>query len=148
MKRIGSLICCLCLVSSIFALSSCKLLLKGNYQFLREREEIASIEIVRIGSYLDNITLEPRQTVLSKIENIDEFMNDFSKVNCSERFSDPTNPSEGETAIKIIYDGGEYELICRASQALFFDGIYHAEKGFYSFDQEQFEALITKYKAR
>jgi hypothetical protein len=130
------LICCF--------VSACRV--KETYDFLNATDEISDISIVAI-SFDEND--EVIQTEIRKIDNISAFLDDFKAVSCYIYFGDPTGVvSEGkeDTVIKITYQNGEYELINWKGQAedtLEKDFNFYA--GFSVFDEEQFEALITKY---
>ena len=114
------------------------------YDFLHPNSEIKSIEIVEIG-LIDNNLPEPEQKNIRVIDDIASFLNDFSKIDCFERRTNPSRPREGCALIKITYNNKEYELIDYNGQSVFRDGYYYAYSGWYSFDEDQFSALVSKY---
>ena len=71
--------------------------------------------------------------MISTVQDHSAFLSDFRDVKCNTFFGDPRGVYEGDIVVKITYDNGEYELIRSLG------------RGFYSFDQEQFNDLIEKY---
>ena len=114
---------------------------------MESTETISEISIVHL-SFDENSKLIENE--LSVIDDRQEFINSFRKIDCYVFFGDPlgVTPTGVEAkVIKIAYESGEYELINWQGQAK-----YTAERGFqyyagYSvFDQEQFEHLINDYQ--
>ena len=129
-----------------FPFTSCRH--KETYKLLNSIDEISHISIVDISFARDG---EIIQTVKQDIPNQDDFMNDFTAIDCYTYYGDPTGITpEGveDRVIKITYVNNEYELINWSGQAK-----YTEERGFryysgYSvFNEGQFELLITKYSS-
>ena len=117
------------LVFFVCALSAC---VKGSYEFLNDESEISTIEIVRLCEY-DRENNCFKEQLISTVQDHSAFLSDFRDVKCNTFFGDPRGVYEGDIVVKITYDNGEYELIRSLG------------RGFYSFDQEQFNDLIEKY---
>ena len=115
-----------------------------NYKYLDDPDQIISIEIVKCGEINSNGELP--QTLISKVENTNQFLQDFEKLECKLIFTDPTGVGTNIVAIKFNYPNGEYELISAGGQAN-----YTVQRGFQYyegdryFNQEQFDNLISKY---
>lgn len=120
-----------------------------EYDFLNSADKISEIAIVRLNFDDDGVLM---QTEIKKIENINEFLEDFKKIDCYIYFGDPISATpEGieDTVIKIIYVNNEYELINWNGQSEYTieRGLdYYA--GFNVFDEQQFEKLIEKYMSK
>lgn len=115
-----------------------------DYRFLHSMEEIDAIEIVKID--IDNSTGIIEQISICSIEDIDTFMDDFSRVTCYWHYSDPTAPGDDARVIKIGYNNGEYELIAADGQSQYTnDRLFQYYTGYRYFDEEQFDELISKY---
>lgn len=140
MKKISLLF----VISCLFLYSSCRC--SEEYNFLNPINEIKEIAIVKLD-FDDNGYL--METKIKTIENANEFLYDFQRVDCYIYFGDPTPATpEGieDTAIKILYQNNEYELINWNGQSKYTSEkglIYYA--GYRVFDEDQFETLIEKY---
>ena len=128
-------------------------LAETDFKFLHEISEIKSIEIVIIGEVerIENFSPEssvvvdnPNFDVVCYVQNIEQFIDDFSKVECFTSFP-PRSPSLGDIGIKIIYNNEDYDIICSSGQGEYRDGFYYSDSGKFSFDENQFDELINKY---
>ena len=117
---------------------------KIEYNFLDQESAITSIQIVRVYNYEFEWLLPKNQTVICEIDDIDTFLQKFSKVDCYLNKGTPTKVRPNKNIIKINYEGGHYELIDVNGQtkAYYDDGAYD---GYRYFDKEQFENLISEY---
>ena len=103
---------------------------------------IMNIEIVEVEENTPDIT----QTVVSNIEDIDGFIQDFLNVDCFLIATDPRGISKNCVAIKIIYSNGDYELIHASGQAEYTNETgFKNYVGYRYFDEAQFEQLISNY---
>ena len=117
---------------------------KVSYEYLGNPKQIISIEIVKCGEIDSNGKLP--QTLISKVENTNQFLQDFEKLECSLIFTDPKGLGTNIIAIKFNYPDGEYELISAEGQAHYtVERTFQYYKGYRTFDQEQFNDLISKY---
>ena len=137
MKRIISLIICITLCSLIFAGCSVK-----EYVFAQDKENIASIQIVSLKYvYGEGENEVPEEIFICEIENVSKFLKDFADVKVKS-INPPYDAKAltNATAIKIVYNNGEYEWItphCKASISDF--------NGTVTLDEKQFASLISKY---
>lgn len=122
-------------------LASCRK--SSAYDFLNPTNEISEIAVVEL-SFRENGDLT--ETEIQKIEDIQEFLDDFQDLPCYVYFGDPTGATpegDADTVIRIVYENGEYEWINWNGQSK-----YTLEKGFcyYAgyrvFDEQPFESLL------
>lgn len=141
MRKILSFFICCAETLSILLCTGCQ----HTYPFQWEQSEIASIEIVSL-KYMSLLDFCPEELEICSIENISDFISDFSKIDI-EKISPPNRSSSFQTptVIKITYNDGSYEQIapmgaevCRHDGSRVFYGVN-------TFDEEQFSALIKKY---
>lgn len=157
MRLFKSLTIFIVVISLCLSLVGCtslfKSLIKTDFEFLYESSEIKTIEIVIIGevekiedtsSTPSVIVDKPNFDVVCTVQDIEQFMDDLSEVDCS-MASPPRCPNVGDIGIKIIYNNEEYEIICSLGQAEYRDGFYYSDCGRHSFDETQFDELINKY---
>lgn len=128
----------------ILSLTSCRY--PKTYELLESTEAISEISVVQL-SFDENSRLIENE--LSVIDDRQEFINSFRKIDCYVFFGDPlgVTPTGVEAkVIKIAYESGEYELINWQGQAKYTaDGGFRYYAGYSVFDQEQFERLINHY---
>ena len=137
MKKTLSIIFCAILCLSFFTGCTPK-----EYTLSQDKENISSIQIVSLKYvYGEDENEVPEEIPICEIENISEFLEDFSQIEV-----DSIHPPyrlealAGDTVIKIVYNNGEYERI-------FPHGNDTADNfnGTNVLDEEQFAALIKKY---
>ena len=136
--------CIIFIIFFVFLFSSCRY--SEEYNFLNSINEIKEIAIVKLDFDDKGYLME---TKIKTIENTNEFLCDFQRVDCYIYFGDPipaTPEGVEDTVFKILYQSNEYKLINWNGQSK-----YTAEKGliYYAgynvFDENQFETLIKKY---
>lgn len=119
---------------------------KSNYVFIHSESEISKIEIGKVelvrdaDEYLVNVKSE--KELYS--EDIINLLVDFKKITCYKRVTDPGSIRSNETAIKITYSNGDFEIISKDSQASFI-GESYKYSGFYYFERDEFIELLNKY---
>ena len=139
MKKIALLLCAIVLLT---ALSACEY--KRDYNFLHDPSKIERIELVMIGE--EDFEDEIGQSTVCTIEDTDAFIADFSALDCYLIYTDPTAVEAGKTVIKIVYTGGEYELIGVGGQSRYTtEKQYNHYAGYRYFKTEDFQALLSKY---
>lgn len=120
-----------------------------QYDFLQSTAEIASVEIVEIGTISgwdeQKQTCLIDQSVIGRVQDIPSFLEEFCAVQCTLIFSDPKGVEEGDVAVKVTYANGDYELIGRGGQAKYKSGELGYGLGYRCFDEEQFHTCIAKY---
>lgn len=121
---------------------------KSTYDFVNPTDDIVAVAIVDLSFDLDDFLVE---TEVKQVDDIDGFLKAFCALDCYTWFGDPipvTQEGVEDTAIKITYANGEYELINWNGQSE-----YRTERGlkYYAgyrvFDEQQFEALIKNFLA-
>lgn len=157
MRLLRFLIILIIVISLCLLLVGCGFLFvaitKTDFDLLHEATEINSIEIVIIGEVKRiedtssdyTVAYEPSFDVICKIQEIEQFIEEFSEVDCFMRISDPSRPLEGDNGIKIVYNNGDYDIICAYGQGEYKNGTYDFERGYHSFDEVEFNTLINKY---
>ena len=141
MKKILSCIICFIGILFIFFCTGCR----HTYPFQQEQSEIASIEIVSL-KYVSSLDSEPEEVVICNIENISEFMSDFSEMDI--KTVSPPNRFESfqtPTIIKITYHDGTFEQIAPMGSMVGHPDGFQNFYGVNTFDNEEFAALIEKY---
>lgn len=137
MKNFRVLLMILGIISNI---CGCKSL--TGPEFYYDPNTIASVEIVLLGeSVPESLTFE--ETVLSKIDNVAEFLSRINTVERRPNWGEPICITEGDVAVKIVYSSGEYDLLTYDAQVLYRDG--QNRTGYTIFDQAKFDALIAEY---
>lgn len=132
---------CLLIILSAALFISCNNRVK--YQFLQSTSEIKSVEIVTVG---DMKSIENNQTTVCVIDDVDEFLEKFNKLDCYRHFSDPQGVGTNSTVIKIIYNNDDYELISWCGQSQYTSKYkFKYYKGFCNFDENQFNDFISTY---
>ena len=87
----------LLVIIMLLPLTGCSI--KVDYSYLNNPNQITSIEIVKCGEI--NSDGELPQTLISTVENIDQFLQDFEKIECFLIYTDPTAVGTNITAIKF-----------------------------------------------
>ena len=124
--------------------------LSVNYSFLQDMSNIDNIKIVEVGDLKKDEKI-PEIKVIVVIEDQRAFLDEFVELECQKLFDDPTGVCVGDTAIKIEYKNGDYELISENGQAEYcyseyYEGMfYNQHTGWYYFDREEIQAFINKW---
>ena len=133
---------CLCIVCLTVFFVGCKK--EVSYNFMQAQSEINVIEIVKIGE--PDVQGVNEQTILCTIDDITLFMEKFNELECYDHFGDPIGVYPDMEAIKIVYNNGEYELITPYGQAEYTQKRkYRNYVGYRSFDNKEFENLVSQY---
>ena len=82
---------------------------KIPYDFLQDVLEVKSGEIVDVTENIMDGQAE--QIVICTVEDSKAFMQELNELNCYLVLGDPIGIESKQTAIKIIYSDGEYDLI-------------------------------------
>ncbi len=141
MKKILSLIICCVEILSMLLCTGCR----HTYPFQQGQSEIASIEIVSL-KYVSSLDSEPEELVICNIENISEFMSDFSEMDI--KTVSPPNRFESfqtPTIVKITYHDGTFEQIAPMGSVVGRPDGFQNFYGVNTFDDKDFAALIEKY---
>lgn len=139
MKRIQPLILTIILMSLC---CSCGLI--GDQEYVCKVEDVAFVQIVSLDKYV-NGEYRYEYTVLSQIDDFESFINRLNGVKHSVNWGDPRQMEEGYIAIRIEYQNGDFDLLHSDAQWFNRDGTNNS--GYFFFDDEQFDALISDYMA-
>ncbi len=141
MKR-GLLISCI--LVTIVAFSCCSCGLVGEQRFSCNIEEVKSVQIVRLDEYIEG-QYRYDYTVLAEISNCETFVSDLNGLDYSVNWGDPRPMQTQYVVIKINYNNGDFDLI--HSNAQWFNRDGKNRNGYFFFDEEQFDKLISKYQS-
>ena len=141
MKIFKSKLYVLCIITMCF-LCSCGLLSPQSY--ICEIDNVESVQIITLDEYV-YAEYRYEYTVLTKISNSDiaNFIDRLHDVECSVNWGDPYQLNVGYTVIQICYKNGDFDFIHADAQWFNRSGVN--EPGFFFFDDEQLEALISDY---
>ncbi len=119
---------------------------KQEYPFIQDKSEISLIEIVSL-KYVFVESGDPEEIIICEVENISDFLNDFSRIDFDYRYPPTfTNYVNTPTVVKITYENGEYEWICPSGKGTYRHSneslVFH---GTAVLNDDQFAYLITKY---
>lgn len=115
-----------------------------EYNFLLPETAITSVEIVKLGmsEYWDKSPEE--QYSICQIEDITDFVKQFSEVDCFLNVAPPTKVDDESIVFKVSYGDDCYELIGVNGQSKFYYD-HSPFDGYRYFEGEQFSRLIDLY---
>ena len=137
MKRI---VCIILPIILIFLCCSCGLF--GDQEYVCKVEDVASVQIVRLDKYVQG-EYRYEYTVLSQIDDLEALVKRLNSVKHSVNWGDPRQLDEGYIVIKVDYRNGDFDLLHPDAQWFNRDGTNNS--GYFFFDDEQFETLISDY---
>ena len=143
MKKIVVFINIMC---SLFLFVGCRV--SRNFPFLYDLSEVECIEIVEVNG--EGYGLEPPMRVMKAIPDKQAFLEDFLKLDCYTVYGDPQGLLSGDTAIKIEYQNGSYQLIAESGTAQYSYNEYYGKMCYdpymvISFNDEQLREFILTY---
>lgn len=127
------------LIIAILTLLFCSCGLFGDQRYVCNVEEVDSIQIVRLDKYVEG-EYRYEYTVLAEISDLETFVNRLNGIEHSVNWGDPRQLNTQYVVVKIDYRNGDYDLIHQDAQ-----WIAGGSYGYFFFDDEQFEALISDY---
>ena len=136
MKRILLL---LCVVSVLFC---CSCGFFGRQTYVCDVEMVDSIQIVRLDKYVEG-EYRYEYTVLAQISDHETFVSRLNEVDHSVNWGDPRQMDINYIVIKIDYSNGDFDLIHPDAQC--FNSSGTNQYGYFFFDDEQFNSLISDY---
>ena len=136
MKRILFPLC----VALVLLCCACGLV--GDQRYVCDITKVDSIEIVRLDKYVQG-EYRFEHTVLSQVSDCDTFVSRLNGVDHSVNWGDPCQMNEGYIVIRIDYRNGDFDLIHPDAQCFNRSGANRY--GYFFFDDEQFETLISDY---
>ena len=137
MKRI---ICFLLIAILMLLCCSCGLF--GDQKYVCKAEDVASVQIVRLDKYVEG-EYRYEYTVLSQVEDVESFVEQLNGIKSSVNWGDPRQMEEGYVVIRIDYANGNFDIVHPDAQCFHRNGTNNY--GYFFFDDEQFDALISGY---
>ena len=120
--------------------SSCGLF--GVQKYVCKAKDVASVQIVRLDKYVEG-EYRYEYTVLSQVEDVEPFVEQLNDIKHSVNWGDPRQMDEGYVVIRIDYLNGNFDLVHPDAQCFNKNGTNNY--GYFFFDNEQFDALISGY---
>ena len=127
-----------CIIVLLF--SSCGLF--GKQKYTCDVDTVDSVQIVRLDEYVEG-EYRYEYTVLSEIPNYEIFVSCLNEIDHTVNWGDPRQMDEQYIVIKIDYKNGDFDLIHPDAQCFNRSGTN--QYGYFFFDDEQFNALISEY---
>jgi hypothetical protein len=81
--------------------------------------------------------------VLSQIEDVESFVGRLNDIKHSVNWGEPSQMDEGYIVIRIDYLNGDFDLLYPNAQCFNKEGTNHY--GYFFFDKEQFNSLVSDY---
>ena len=139
MKKKRIIVCVSCIIPIIIC---CSCGLFGSQRYTCNVDKVESVQIITLEGYnQEKKTFE--YTVLSQISDYETFVERLNKVEHSVHWGDPRVIKLQEVVIKIDYGNGDCDLLHADAQIISRSGVNSS--GFFTFDDEQFNALISEY---
>lgn len=126
----------------VFLLFCCSCGLFGDQQYICEIDKVETIQIVRLDQYVEG-EYRYDYTVLSQISDQVVFVDRLNNLKHSVNWGDPRQMDEQYIVIRVSYINGDYDLIHPDAQWFNRSGVNNY--GYFFFDREQFNALISNY---
>lgn len=131
---------CVLIVSSMIFCCSCGLV--GDQKYECNVDEVTSIQIVRLDKYIED-EYRFEYTVLSQIPDCRIFADRLNEIKHSVNWGDPCPMYIQYIVIKIDYHNGDFDLVHQDAQCFNRSGANHY--GYFFFDDQQFNSLISDY---
>ena len=126
----------------LIILSCCSCGFFGEQSYVCDVERVESVQIIRLEKYIkDEYRYE--YTVVSCITDIEAFVSRLNEVEHSVNWGEPTQFYLQDIVIRIEYSDGDYDLL--HSDAQWFNRSGRNNSGYFFFDDEQFNSLISDY---
>lgn len=141
-RKLKKIIMLLSVLNIAFVLLCCGCGLFGEQKFTCNVEKVNKIEIATFDGYNKN---EPgfKYTVLTEVSDYSAFVDRLMTIKTSVNWGDPQMFETGSTVIRIEYLNGDYDMIhCNAQFKKRGD---KTNSGYFFFDKNQFDALISEY---
>lgn len=136
MKRVLSLLC----IIPMFLCCSCGLF--GRQKYVCEIERVDSVQIVRLDKYVEG-EYRYDYTVLLEISDCATFVSRLNELDHSVNWGEPQQMDIGYIVIRVNYNNGDFDLIHPDAQ--WFNSSGTNQYGYFFFDDEQFNSLISDY---
>ena len=139
MKRTILPLCMLCI---ILILLCCSCGLVGDQKYVCDVNEVETIQIVRLDRYVEG-EYRYEYTILSQISDHEAFVSHLNELRHSVNWGDPRQMDIQYIVIKIDYHNGDFDLIHPDAQCFNRSGVN--QYGYFFFDDDQFDVLISGY---
>lgn len=116
----------------------------GPQRYICEADEVESVQIIRLEKYVEG-EYRYEYTVLSEIADRSVFIERLNNLKHSVNWGEPSQMDIGYVVIRIVYLNGDYDLLYPNAQRFHRSGVNNS--GFFFFDEEQFQTLISEYTA-
>ena len=128
----------LCLLCVIISLLCCSCGFLGNQRYTCEISDVESIQLVKFGNGVID-----EDTVLAQISDCPKFVSELNSLEQSVNWGEPSVIYENDVVIRIHYLNGDYDYIHSDTQVFYRNS--EVGTGYFWFDTEQFDALISSY---
>lgn len=129
----------LCIILMLF-FCSCGLF--GAQEYVCDLERVKSLQIVKLDKYIEE-EYRYEYTILSEISEKEAFVKRLNELEHSVNWGDPRQMDIQYIVIRIDYQNGDFDLIHQDAQCFNRSGIN--QYGYFFFDDEQFDMLISDY---
>ena len=114
----------------------------GDQEYTCDVDNVVSVQIVHLGEIVEG-EYRFAYTVLCEIEDIPAFVEQLESVEHSVNWGDPRPLGTDCIVIRIEYQNGDYDLLHEDAQTFHRSG--QNNHGFFFFDDDQFQDLISEY---
>ena len=114
----------------------------GDQSYVCDVEKVDSIQIVKLDKYVEG-EYRYEYTILSQISDYKTFVSHLNELDCSVNWGDPRQLEDQYIVIRIDYSNGDFDLIHPDAQCFNRSGVN--QYGYFFFDDEQFNSLISDY---
>ena len=132
-------------LSLMAMLLSCSCGFFSPQKYVCNIDEVETIEIVKLGEFVEAKN-DYEYTVISTISDKEKFVERLNNIKHSVNWGDPGVMKKGYIVIKICYKNGDSDLIYRNAQSFVRSDKW--QTGFFFFDIDQFNALISDYTTK
>lgn len=126
----------------IIILTCCACGLLGDQGYACEVDSVESVQIVKLDKYVEG-EYRYEYTVLSKIADRATFVAKLNHLKHSVNWGEPSQLDIGYVVIRIEYLNDDYDLLYPNAQWFNRSGVN--QYGYFFFDEEQFNSLISDY---
>ena len=114
----------------------------NNQRYICQVDMVESVQIVRLDEYIES-EYRYEYSVLSEITDCSKFVERLNNLKYSVNMGEPSQLDTKYVVIKVEYSNGDYDLLY--SNAQWFNRSGVNQYGYFFFDNEQFNELVTDY---
>ena len=129
-------------LTAVLTLFCCSCGFFGPQRYLCEVEEVESVQIIRLDKYVEG-EYRYEYTVLAQVEDVESFVGQLNDIKHSVNWGEPSQMDEGYVVVRVDYSNRDFDLIHPDAQWFHKNGTNNY--GYFFFDDEQFDALISDY---